>query len=355
MPLSPEYTIGLADELVRLYQEAERILLERIARALEKDMDAPDWAERKLLQMQLLQAQTVRQVAALTGRSAEQVAAAIVKAYNRGAAVAQADVARLVAGSLAPAVPPGLPAVEAIVAESLARVQLADQRLLRVTDDVYRQVIARTAPQVLLSTQTRREAAQSALNEFAERGITGFRDRAGKNWALESYVEMSMRAGTMNAAVQGNVERLLANGQDLVIVSNAPQECDLCRPWEGKVLSLTGISRMGGVDVAGTLDEARSKGLFHPSCRHSVSLYLPGVTKAPTRTADPEGQWAREYLRSRERGVRKWKRREAVALSDAEREKARARVRFYQAQIREHVASTSAKRQPSREQIGRAR
>ncbi len=352
MPLSPSFTIeAWPTPIVGLYQDAERILLERIAKAIAADADAPDWAERKLLQMQLLQAQVVRQVADLTGRTSEEVAAAIVKAYNRGAAVAQADVQALVERAVTPALPPGLPAVEALVAEALANVQLADQRILRATDDVFRQVLARTAPQVLLGTQTRLQAAQSALNGFADRGITGFIDRAGRSWAMESYVEMSMRAATMNAATQGHVERLLANGHDLVMVSDAPQECDLCRPWEGQVLSLTGLPQTG-VRVKGTLDQARREGLFHPSCRHSVSLFIPGVSKRPVHSADQEGQYAREYLRSRERAVRKWKRREVVALDDAAREQARAKIRYYQAQIRDHVASTSAKRQPHRERLG---
>lgn len=352
MPLSPEYTAGLADTLVGLYQDAEQILLERIARALAQGIDGPRWAEEKLLQVQLLQARTVRQVATLSGRSAEEVAAAIVKAYNRGAAVAQADVAALLDGRPGPSLPPGLPAVEALVAETTSNLSTASRGLLRVTDDVFREVIARTAPQVLLATQTRREAAQSALNAFADRGVTGFTDRAGRRWALESYVEMATRTSTMNAAVAGHTDRLLANGQDLVVVSDAPQECKLCRPWEGKVLSLTGLARADGVRAAGTLEQAKADGLFHPGCRHSVSLYLPGVTKTPSRTADPEGDRARQQLRYLERQTRAWKRRQAVALDETARVEAGARVRAYQARIREHVASTSAKRQPQRERLG---
>lgn len=350
MALSPDYVANLADTVVGLYQEAERILLERIGRALAADMDAPDWAERKLIQIQLLQAQTVRQIAELTGRSAEEIAAAIVKAHNRGAAAASQEIAALLSAATRAPVAAGLPAVEALVTETVAGVQASHSRILRAVDDVFRTVIARTSAQVLLGTQTRREAAQAALNEFADRGVTGFRSRDGRNWALESYVEMSMRASAMNAAVKGHTDTLVAAGQDLVMVSDAPQECDKCRPFEGKVLSLTGVRRLD-VEFMTTLDDARSRGLFHPGCRHSVRLYLPGVTKAPTRTADPAGQAAREYLRSRERMVRKWKRRELVALDEPAREAARAKVRAYQGQIREHVASTSAKRQPHRERL----
>lgn len=351
MPLSPEYTAGLASSLVDLYLDAEAILLARIARALKADIDAPDWAERKLIQMQLVQAQTARQVAALTGQTAEAAAEAIVRAYNRGAAVGQADVAALLGGRV-PALPPGLPAVEALVGETVSNLAAANTGILRFTDDVFRSVIARTAPQVLLGTQTRVEAAQAALNRFASRGVTGFVDRAGRRWALESYAEMATRTATMNAATQGHTDRLLANGHDLVMVSDAPQECQLCRPWEGQVLSLTGARRADGVEPAGTLTEARAAGLFHPGCRHSVGIFIPGVTKAPKHTADPAGDRDRQYLRDRERKVREWKRREAAALTPEAAQQAKAKVRDYQGQIRQHVATTSAKRQPHRERLG---
>jgi hypothetical protein len=353
MPVSPHYVENLSATVVGLYQDAERLLLDRIARALAADIDAPDWAERKLLQVQLLQAQTGQQLHALTGRSAEEIAAAVLKAYNRGTATAQADLADLIAGSLGPnTIPPGLPAVEALVTEAVGKLDATHGQILRTIPDVFRDVIAQSAPQVLLGTQTRRDAAQTALDRFANRGVSGFIDRAGRNWALESYTEMSLRASTMSAAVQGHTDRLQAAGHDLVIVSNAPQECSLCRPFEGKVLSLSGLPRADRVDVMTTLADAKQRGLFHPSCRHSVGIYIPGVTKAPKHTADVEGSAARERLRSLERSVRKWKRRELVGLDDAAKAKAAAKVRAYQVAIREHVGSTSAKRQPARERLG---
>jgi hypothetical protein len=88
-----------------------------------------------------------------------------------------------------------------------------------------------------------------------------------------------------------------------------------------------------------------------------VSAYLPGATRLPPAgsTADPDGDKARQRLRLLERRVRAAKRQEAAALDDTARRAARARVREVQAQIRNHVATTSAKRQPAREQIGSAR
>jgi hypothetical protein len=60
-------------------------------------------------------------------------------------------------------------------------------------------------------------------------------------------------------------------------------------------------------------------------------------------------------LRSLERKVRTARRQEVAALDEVAAARARARVRELQGRIRAHVAATPAKRQPQREQIGRAR
>jgi hypothetical protein len=213
--------------------------------------------------------------------------------------------------------------------------------------------------QVLLGTLTRRQAAQAALNDFARKGVTGFVDQRGRGWNLTSYIEVAVRTATAHAAVAAHIDRLQAYGMDLVIVSNAPAECSMCRPFEGKVLSLSGttigtIDGAGGVRVYASMAEATAAGLWHPNCRHSAALYQPGVTKPYGPTADPEGDAARQKLRYLERQVRSWKREQAVALDDAAARRSGAQVRAYQSKIRDLVATTTAKRQPARERVGHA-
>jgi hypothetical protein len=175
-----------------------------------------------------------------------------------------------------------------------------------------------------MGAQTRRQAAQSALDRFANRGVTGFVDRAGRRWELESYTEMALRTANGRAQVAGTLDRLQAGGIGLVIVSNHPQECPLCRPWEGKVLSITGTVPAGvvlddGAVVAGSVAQAQVDGLQHANCRHTLTAYVPGLTVAPGHTADPAGDRARQEQRRLERGVRQWRRREAVALDEPAR------------------------------------
>lgn len=87
------------------------------------------------------------------------------------------------------------------------------------------------------------------------------------------------------------------------------------------------------------------------NCRHSLSAYLPGVTRVPTNTEDPEGDKARQQLRALERKVRSEKLKAETAIDPAAKAGHEAKVRAAQGQIREHVKATGLHRQPGREQI----
>lgn len=368
MPASPELAARLAETVVGLYLDAEQVLLARIARSLAAGIDSPSWAEQRLLAVQRVRVQAERLLAELRGRASVAVGEAVVTAYNRGGAAAVADLAALLGGEMvdhAGPLPVAAPdATRVLVEQTVRAVTSTHTRILRWVGDTYRDVVARASGQVLLGTQTRRQAAQTALNRLAGRGVTGFVDSAGRSWDLASYTEMAVRAAAGNAAVAGHTDRLQAAGLDLVVVSDAPAECKLCRPWEGKVLSLSGgvagaidvasatTGRPVRVTVAGSLAQARRAGFQHPNCRHSVSAYLPGATRLPTSTADPQGDADRQRLRYLERQVRSWKRRQAAALDPGAFSLASARARAYQTQIRDHVATSTAKRQPAREQLG---
>jgi hypothetical protein len=155
-------------------------------------------------------------------------------------------------------------------------------------------------------------------------------------------------------------------GVELVVVSDAPRECPLCRPWEGKVLTIGGPAgartveaehavddgRMVPVRVAGSLDEARAAGLQHPNCRHSVSMYSPGLTRIEQATSDPAGYDAGQRQREIERTIRKWKRREVAAITPEAQRVARAKVRQWQGAMRQHLADhPDLRRLPHREQL----
>jgi phosphoglycolate phosphatase-like HAD superfamily hydrolase len=376
MPADRTLGEDLAGTLTDLYASAAERIAAAMAMQLRQGINRPDWAADKLGSINDLRnaiAQIVRALNTATGPAVEQ---AMVLAFARGGKAALDELAKagyLTAEQLT-AIRMSVPGAEAVarLAFSLtSTLQGTHVRILRWALDTYREVIARTTPDVLLGTKTRLRAAQTAWEELLSQGITGFTDRAGRNWQLASYVEMATRTATAQAAVQAHLDRLGDAGIDLVIVSNAPQECKRCRPWEGKILARNGpggkrvielphATKEGHtvrIEIAGSVEEAVAAGLMHPNCRHSLSAYLPGVTKSPTHTEDPEGDEARQKLRQLERDVRKAKAQAAAVIDPAARKVFEAQVRDKQAQIRDHIASapTTLFRQPQREQIGTAR
>lgn len=376
MPVDRTVGADLAQALVDMYAEAQQRIAVDIARRLKAGLARSEDAHRQLIAVGELRRAIQAVLAKLAADTTGEVEQTLVLAYARGGKAALEEIARL--GNLGPQqlaeLRRAVPGVEAIqrLAWALASSLLGTHvRILRWALDTYRDVIARTAlPGVLLGTDTRLRAAQRAWEEFLSRGVTGFVDKAGRHWELASYVEMAVRTGAAQAAVQGHLDRLGDAGIDLVIVSNAPQECVKCRPWEGKVLTRMPAGRKilarsehainDGEPVvyriAGSVAEAVAAGLLHPNCRHSLSAFLPGVTRQPRNTADPEGDKARQELRALERRVRKAKLQAAAALDADAKRRWEARIREIQAEIRDHLDEhTDLFRQRHREQIGQAR
>ncbi|MCI4143048.1 phage minor capsid protein [Streptomyces sp. MMS20-AI2-20] len=380
MAVSPAMAEDLAAEVARLYQDAEAALLERLAAALAADIDSPRWAELKLAAIGNLREAVERVAEALQTDTDGAVRRALVEAYNRGRQAAVAELGALDIGRELAArdALPNAPAVDRLAASLAADTRPVYARITRVVVDAYRSITSRASASTLLGSLTRRQASQRALDQFANRGITGFVDTAGRSWDMASYAEMAVRSVTARAAVDGHVDALGEIGVGLVVVSDAPLECPLCARWEGETLTLSGQSgphtvqaehvtetvgrirrrrRTVTVHVAGSLLEARAAGLFHPNCRHSLSAYLPGVTTRPPHHATP-GTTYEDTQRQREieRHIRKWKRRQAAAMDDQTRRAAGARVREWQKAMREHVdAHEHLRRKPQREQIGTAR
>jgi hypothetical protein len=371
VPADRQLAENLARELVTIYGAAAERMAIDVARRLDTDLQGiqrPDWAERRLLALEALHEQANRLTARLTSETAEAVEQMTVLAAQRGGAEALRELGRL---GFAPATTasirrelPGAEAVQRLTYSLTSTLQGTHLRITRWPLDVYREVTSRAAAGILLGLDARRAAAQRIWGDLVGRGITGFVDRSGRAWSLEAYVDMASRTVAAQAAVEAHLDRLGEAGLDLVIVSDAPQECEICRDWEGMVLDQSGgparvETRQHATDatatvevkIAGSVDNAIADGLMHPNCRHSLSAYLPGVTVQPTNTADPDGDAARQKLRRLEREIRRQKLKAETALTPQARAAAAARVRDLQGQIRDHVKQTGVFRQRYREQL----
>ncbi|MCO7195394.1 phage minor capsid protein [Pseudonocardia sp. McavD-2-B] len=347
--------------LLTTYLDAERYLLGSVSREVGDVADVADAGgdtdARTAAGMRKIRADAEAAFRGLEQGSSARVERVIAAGQAEGVAAATRELGQITGrgsrlADYGDAVNRG--ALDRLAASVVDQLGQAHESILRVVPDAYREAVARTVSGVLVGAQTRREAAQRALWSLTDRGLTGFTDAAGRRWKLSSYVEMATRSASARAAVDAQLDRLGAAGHELVRVSNAPRECDKCAPWEGKIL-LRGGGSAGRyefehatndgeyvtVDVAGSVDDARRAGLLHPNCRHSLSVYLPGVSPAmapePQR-ADPEGYSAGQRQREIERNIRAWKDRRTAAIGERERRAADRKVRDWQAKMRDHLA-----------------
>lgn len=314
MGASPDLARDLARGTRAVYERATTDLVRSIARQVAADTAPSRWRVGKLEALAALTREADETVARLEDAVPGTVDEALTAAYRSGTRGASAEASAAgITATFGRDV--DREAITLLVDEALRPHREVFLQIRRSVLDAYDAATERAAVQVLTGTGTRRDAARTALADLADRGITGFRDTAGRRWDLASYAEMATRTSAGHAAVEGHTARLAALDVDLVIVSDSPEECRLCRPFEGRVLSLSGSTRgrlEDGAEVLCSVAEARQRGLYHPNCTHSQSIYLPGITTAPTDTADPVDGALRERQRAYERRVRGWKRRVAL-------------------------------------------
>lgn len=349
-----------------VYRRAEATLVERTARYIEQGLQTPTWRVDALRRAQALNAEATAVLAKANAEAAalaRQLTADLYAQGNRqvlanlGPALSAFDAASLNRRA----------SVQAIASEVSGLMDAASSQLLRRTDDVYRQVVARAVEATTARALPLREAAQEAMDDLLAKGYEGFTDAAGRNWRIGDYVEMAARTGLAKAEIRGHEDTIKAAGLDLVVVQPGPRACEICDMWARAILSLSGQSGVlivenlatgepMEVDVEATLEDARTDGFQHPNCRCAIAAYVPGVTDRSAIERPPwdqQGYEAQQQQRALERQVRAAKLDQARALSPEARAQAAARVERAQAALAQHLeANPALKPQPARTGLG---
>lgn len=224
-------------------------------------------------------------------------------------------------------------------------------QITRKADDIYKKIIADATSSALLGSKTRVQATQDAINKFIKNGVGGFQDKRGRWWSLEAYTQMATRTLITQALNQGKVNRYTEMNNDLVIVSRHTRSCELCRPWQRKILSLSGKTQ--GYP---TFDQAKSSGLFHPNCGHTFTAYIEGLTNMRDEDldeaynqADEKAYANQQKLRAMERRMRQLKMQEAKAVSPEQKAKIEAKIKAQSAKINQFCKDTGIPRKKSNE------
>jgi hypothetical protein len=329
-----------ADQIVAtavgVYDDAEQAIIRAITRRLARGLDAGDWHKRKLSEIGALRTDLRRILDVLNRAGPSAVRDAIAHGWRAGNTDAVQDLAGVAR------IPQGRAphALRALTDAVVGELRPLHSQVLPGAESAYRRAVAAAAGRQAVGVANTRRAAQAAWAALVDDGISGFTDTSGRRWRLHTYVEMATRTAVARAADIGVIDACMRAENPHVYVTDRPQECKVCRPWEHKILSITAPAHRPAI---GTVGEARRKGLGHPNCRHTLKAYTPGTRLTPGR-ADPAGDAARQRQRALERNLRRWREREAAALDDDGRRRAQAHITAWDSELRAHLAASAGLR-----------
>lgn len=353
--VNPADAATVLKTLLDVWDVAAERMIETVARRLARGIEQDGWAEQKAREVLAVRDELLSIVQGLDRATPELAERAVEEAYDLGERAARTlDV----------------PAIRTRPTDVLTLAQRYTRQLrgthvpvLRSHLDVYQRAIVETELVMQTGTMVRREAVAKAVDRLEAEGRDRFEDDQGRRWHLDSYARMAGRTVAGQAMVQGQLDRMVREGRDLVVISDSPRECPMCRPWEGKVLSITGASvgeEHGGHRVAAPLAAARAAGLWHPNCTHRADPFTPGLSLVARPDANPRGYEDQQTLRRLERRARELKRRLAAAeqfgkQTDTAR-RLRKQIRENSARIKQLVEDTGQLRKRDRERpVGGAR
>ena len=200
----------------------------------------------------------------------------------------------------------------------------AENAILRMTDDVYRQTIFKAQMFYNSGASTLWKAVDMATKDFLSAGINCIQYKNGARVNIASYSEMALRTANKRANLMGSANKREEWGIHTVKVSSHNSACPMCIQWQGKVY-------IDDVYGAGTKEESRKSGypllseavkggMFHPNCKNGCSTYYEGINQLPKKpTKEEKEEMTRRYnldqrQRECERNIRKYKRLENGSL-----------------------------------------
>lgn len=342
MPISVDQYENLAGQVLSIYEEAERTMVSRMTKRLDRCITKPGWTEKKYAEMYAMRneltAVNERMIYDRKSITDDVVKTAYLKAQDAFVNEAKTYAELMHVDHLSP----NVTKVINILTDLNNTMDVADRNILRRANDAYSNIVGRASAMMATGTITTRQAVQMELNQFANQGIGSFVDKAGRVWDMATYAEMATITAIERATIAGYTDSMQEYGYDLAMISNHFGACPICEAWEGMIISVTG--KTPGYM---SLSDAEGAGVFHPRCLHFLSTYYDGISPKgrthPRPVVAPNiGYSARSKQRYFERQERMWKRRMTAALSPEEERRAYAHVREYQDRIRELLGEYNA-------------
>lgn len=210
--------------------------------------------------------------------------------------------------------------LNALIKATTEDMSKAENAILRMTDDVYRQTIFKAQMFYNSGASTLWKAVDMATKDFLSAGINCIQYKNGARVNIASYSEMALRTANKRANLMGSANKREEWGIHTVKVSSHNSACPMCIQWQGKVyiddVYGAGTKEESKKSKYPLLSEAVKGGMFHPNCKNGCSTYYEGINQPPKEPTKEEiEEMTRRYnleqrQRECERNIRKYKRLE---------------------------------------------
>ncbi|MDO6355121.1 polymorphic toxin type 50 domain-containing protein [Caloramator sp. CAR-1] len=159
-------------------------------------------------------------------------------------------------------------AIDVIAQNMYDNLRQATQFAGRRINDYYRQAALEASAKKYAAGQTVKDMSKELQQKLLSQGLTGFKDKLGREWRLDTYAEMVARTTTAEIASVATLNTCEEAGIDLVRITTHYPTCEKCAPLQGKVFSIS------GKDKRYPKLEDRYRPPIHPNCRHSLQPYV---------------------------------------------------------------------------------
>ena len=128
-----------------------------------------------------------------------------------------------------------------------------ERQALTMLNELQQEKVREKLARATITGDSLQEMKTKIAKYFQSNGITGFKDRSGKLWSLDRYVDMLTRTETSIANIQGTINRAIQLGITKFRVVEQADCCELCSEYNWEVVDVTD----GTVDLPP----------YHPNCR----------------------------------------------------------------------------------------
>lgn len=232
--------------------------------------------------------------------------------------------------------------------------------VLRTMDDVYRQTVNKAQLAMSAGSITLQQAIDMSVQDFLNKGINCIVYRDGRRVNIADYVRMALRTTATRANIYGMSAKIRQLGYDTVLVSSYGMCSNTCLPWQGRpyiddVFSMWDgeIQERSNGELWGKfhycgkwfllLSTALHGGLFHPNCRHTITMWRDGdpLPEPQDNSKIQQRYRLEQQQRQLENKVRKAKRLVAGQSDPDNLKEAKKLLRKAQKELREFIADTN--------------